>query len=203
MITAVFEFITCILMIIFFFKMIISIPVFCGPNTPLHCTNEQVLQVFVSSCYISRAVSCSAEWTWRVTVLLRVTGGKDLFTTCSCFKREQRRRRGALISAGALHALHISLFFSFPLLSGPPLVGFQFENRTPPSVYSFSPGGRFFIPEITGTRVPPVYFLYRRHFTRHQSGRLNHTTNRTTTTTTSFSKSLAVSPKHLSATENF
>ncbi len=60
-----------------------------------------------------------------------------------------------------------------------PLSGQSFslprENRTPRSVYSISPVGRFFIPEITGTRVPPVYFRYRRHFTRHQRGQLNRT----------------------------
>lgn len=105
----------------FFLKITtwISISVFffsspkCGPNTLLYCTNEQVLQVFV--------FSCGFIWQWvnvKVSVLLRVMGGKDMFTTCSCFATKKKwRRTRLLISAGALQILTSHSPSLFPLRS--------------------------------------------------------------------------------------
>lgn len=85
----------------------------CGPNTLLYCTNEQVLQVFI--------FSCGFIWQWvnvKVSVLLRVMGGKDMFTTCSCFATKKKwRRTRLLISAGALQILTSHSPSLFPLRS--------------------------------------------------------------------------------------
>lgn len=85
----------------------------CGPNTLLYCTNEQILQVFV--------FSCGFIWQWvnvKVSVLLRVMGGKDMFTTCSCFATKKKwRRTRLLISAGALQILTSHSPSLFPLRS--------------------------------------------------------------------------------------
>lgn len=103
---------------------------------------------------------------------------------------------------GHYRASHLTLLLfplsvSLSLFSGGRVSVCLWENRTPRSVYSISTGGRAFIPEITGMRVPLVYFLCRRHFTSHQRMQSNHTQPLTPLYTTTCSVTLSLSRSNI------
>lgn len=167
------------------------------PHTPLHCMK------WARPAGLLFQEGCSLFWQWvhgKVTVLLRVTSEKDMFTACSCFFKKGEEEHEYCSQRGHYRASHLTLLLSLSLFSGGRVSVCLWENRTPRSVYSISTGGRAFIPEITGMRVPLVYFLCRRHFTSHQRMQSNHTQPLTPLYTLHYHllcNSVTVSLKHL------
>lgn len=128
-----------------------------GPNTPVLPTSRQY-----------RCCSLAATLARLCYLALSECDGRICLPHVPAAWGENRR--ALLISAGSLQC-----FTSHPLRLFPPLLSGQFqfaprEQDTTSCLFHLPWWSIFFIPEITGTRVPPVYFLYRRHFTRHQRG---------------------------------